>query len=103
MGGIYGLNEQETNNFPPVVFGCVMILCTTYYKTALVESDKNSWIDGLIFHSNSKLFHKNIFIFLIHGRYQIPFIGKVSRKIQFLQCGIHLYFETPTIVTHVIE
>ena len=77
-GAVNLIDDLEATKFPPVVFGCVMILCTTYYITALVESAKNSWIDGLIFYSNSKLFHKNIFISLIHSRYQIPFIGKPS-------------------------
>ena len=48
MGGIYSLNEQEPTNFPPVVSGCVIILCTTYYKTAYVESYKNIWVRNVI-------------------------------------------------------
>jgi len=48
MGGIYSLNEQEPTNFPPVVSGCVIIWCTTYYKTTYVECYKNISISNVI-------------------------------------------------------
>ena len=48
MGGIYSLNEQETTNFPPVVWVCIVVRCTTYYKRAYVECYKNIWISNVI-------------------------------------------------------
>ena len=48
MGGIYSLNEQEPTNFPPVVWVCIVVRCTTYYKTAYVECYKNIWISNVI-------------------------------------------------------
>ena len=46
MGGIYSLNEQEPTT--PVVSGCVIIWCTTYYKRAYVECYKNIRISNVI-------------------------------------------------------
>ena len=48
MGGVNLIDEQEATNFPPVVSGCVINLCTTYYKRAYVECYKNIWISNVI-------------------------------------------------------